>query len=248
MAERKAAAAPQYGANDQAEFGQRMDELVQQLSPPAEPGEYLAYTDGACLRNPSGPGGWGAVVSHVGEPPQEWELWGHLSSTSNNRAEVLAVLAALEWLPRGSAITVRSDSEYTLKVLKGEYKAKANTDIWADVRSTVALKGLKVKAEWVPGHAGVEGNERADRLSVLGATNGDEARVRALRSTAPPPRSAAGRALRAPEPPPADLDGVKPRGPWEEQFFASITKQLRQGRPLSEKQQAIVNRMRVRGE
>src|SRR4029077_4236750 len=96
-------------------------------------------------------------------------LWGHLSSTSNNRAEALGVLAALEWIPAGSRLALYSDSELTVRVLQGRYKAKANPDIWALIRETIATKQLTLTAEWVRGHAGDPRNELADRLSKLGA-------------------------------------------------------------------------------
>ena len=51
-----------FGVNDLAEFAARIDELRAEDDPPTVAGDYLAYTDGACLGNPEGPGGWAAVV------------------------------------------------------------------------------------------------------------------------------------------------------------------------------------------
>ena len=74
-----------FGLQDLAEFRARIDELRRNLDPPTAAGEFVAYTDGACLGNPEGPGGWAAVVDRPdGDTP--WMLFGHLSSTSNNRA------------------------------------------------------------------------------------------------------------------------------------------------------------------
>jgi ribonuclease HI len=236
-------APPKHGVADLAEFQARLDQLRRDDAPPGpEPGGYLAYTDGACLGNPDGPGGWGAYV--IGPDETTWQLWGHLSSTSNNRAEVLALLAAIEWVPACSSLLVRSDSEYTLKVLSGAYKAKANRDLWDAVRATVDTQRLRLTTEWVRGHAGDPGNEQADRLAVLGAVRGDESRLRAIRGASAP--SAPRRAPSAPKALPDELAGLEPRGAWESSFVASVAKQVRAGRELSEKQRAVIDRIRAR--
>jgi ribonuclease HI len=223
-----------YGVRDLEEFRGRLVELRSSLSPPASPATYVAYTDGACLGNPEGPGGWAAVVFSPDEGPP-WHLFGHLSSTSNNRAEALGVLAALEWVPLRSEIELHSDSELTVRILQGRYKVKANSDIWEVIRRTIADDHLQVRVEWVRGHAGDPLNELADQLSKLGALNG---RIADLGKVQIAP---------AVERMPAELAGLEPRGDWEREFLSSIAQQLRRGRPLSAKQQAVVDRMRSRG-
>jgi ribonuclease HI len=214
-----------FGVNDLAEFSARMAELRQTLQPSAPPGQYVAYTDGACFGNPRGNGGWAAAFVQ----PQQWHLFGHLSSTSNNRAEALGALATLEWVPAHSQVTIHADSELTVKQLRGAYKIKANTDIWELIQRTRRDKDLTVNAEWVRGHAGDPMNELADRLSKLGALNATEADLPAL------------------EPPaPSVFDGITPQGEWERNFVASVRDQLRRGRKLSDKQQAVLDRMKRR--
>jgi ribonuclease HI len=224
-----------HGVLDLEQFQTRLAELRASLDPPVAAGDYVAYTDGACLGNPDGPGGWAAVVDRPagGEP---WLLFGHLSSTSNNRAEALGVLAALEWAPPGSKLLVHSDSELTVRILQNRYKARANPDIWEVLRRTISEKKLGVLPEWVRGHAGDPGNELADRLSRLGAYN---AGIETLADVLEEPA----RAVRA-EPP--ELDGLEPRGDWERDFVRSVAKQLREGRALSDKQQAVIKRIRAR--
>lgn len=223
-----------YGAHDLEEFRSRLAELGVSLSPPTEPAHYFAYTDGACLGNPRGPGGWAALV--YGEPgTRTWQLFGHLSSTSNNRAEALGVLGALEWVPAGSALEIHADSELTLRVLAGVYKARANTDIWEVIRTSIADKRLTVTGEWVRGHAGHELNEWADRLSKVGALNGQ---VEDLDVPPVPPVPAVPAV-------PAELADLQPRSDWEREFVTSVTDQLRRGRQLSAKQQAVIERMRA---
>jgi ribonuclease HI len=225
-----------HGVSDLAEFEARLLALRAEDNPPVLAGEYVAYTDGACFGNPDGPGGWGAAVF----PPEDsepWKLWGHLSSTTNNRAEALGVLAALEWIPADSRLELHSDSELTIRILEGRYKAKANPEIWEVIRRTIAEKHLSVAPEWVRGHAGDPGNELADLLSKLGAANGDVQLLAQLDGTDTVPR---------PKDPP-ELVGLEPKGDWEQKFLSSLKDQLRRGRKLSEKQQAIVDRIRARG-
>lgn len=239
-----------FGTQDLAEFSARLDTLVEESGPPLTPGNYQAYTDGACLRNPEGPGGWGALVSPLDAAEPEWELWGHLTSTSNNRAEALAILAAIEWVPPGSRLRLYSDSEYALNVLTGRYKAKANRDLWEEIRKVVTFKRLTLEDVWVRGHVGNEGNERADRLAVLGAYRGDRTKVQGLRNGDPAGGQGRPRERAAPreQAVPPELTGVQPRGAWETQFVGSVARQLRAGKALSEKQAAVLAKIRARAE
>jgi ribonuclease HI len=205
-----------------------MATLRRQLPAPAGPGPYVAYADGACIGNP-GPGGWGTFFD--ADPP--CDLWGHLAATTNNRAEALAVLGAIEWVPVAATLLIRSDSRITLGVLDRSMKGRANADIWLEVNRVLAAKALTLRTEWVPGHAGISGNERADFLSRVGATNGNVAAAEAL-----------GRPVPAR---PAVLDGLVPHDDWERNFIQSMANQLRSGRTPSAKQQAILDRIRARG-
>lgn len=226
---------PAFGLQDLAEFRARADALRGEDGPPAAAGEFIAYTDGACLGNPEGPGGWAAVVDGP-EPAPPWLLFGHLSSTSNNRAEALGVLGALEWIPAGSRLELHSDSELTVRILQGRYKAKANPDIWEMLRRTLADKRLSLDPLWVRGHAGDPRNELADQLSRLGALNQTLSQLDELAIAGPAPRVVAD-----------ELTGLVAKDDWERNFLRSIADQLRSKRQLSAKQQAVVDRIRARG-
>lgn len=243
---------PAFGLRDLDEFTSRLAQLKAELLPMSASQRYVAHTDGACFGNPEGPGGWAAAVETAEPakttPDEPWLLWGHLSSTSNNRAEALGVLAAMEWVPAGAHLTVISDSELTVRILQGRYKARANPDIWDHIRRTVAEKRLEIVPEWVRGHAGDPGNELADRLSRLGASNArrDASTVELLGAlpavVAPAPRKS-----RASRTTPPELEGLTPQGDWERQFLQSVAQQLNSNRSLSPKQLAIVERIRARG-
>jgi ribonuclease HI len=218
-----------YGVEDLSEFAARLAELRASLDPPSSAGEFVAYTDGACFGNPSGNGGWAALVF---QGSQVWQLFGHLSSTSNNRAEALGVLGALEWVSAGSILRLHSDSELTVRQLQGRYKIRANADIWALIQSARTDKRIELMPEWVRGHAGDPLNEEADRLSRLGAVNAalDDAQNWV--------------AIEVPSEPP-ELVGLQPRTDWERDFVGSVRDQLRRGRTLSDKQRAVLDRMRA---
>jgi len=141
----------------------------------AKPREVIVHTDGACKGNP-GPGGWGAVLSYA---DAEKELFGGEAQTTNNRMELRAVIEALNALTRGCRVKVVTDSQYVHKgvaLWMDSWKRKnwktaagkpvANRDLWEALDE--ALRQHEVRWEWVRGHQGHPGNERADGLANRG--------------------------------------------------------------------------------
>jgi ribonuclease HI len=137
--------------------------------------EVVIYTDGACSRNP-GPGGWGAVLQWQGK---ERELYGSDPLTTNNRMELMAAIQALEALRRPATVSLHTDSKYLLDGItkwvegwqRNGWKTAAkkpvkNDDLWR--RLIEAMKPHDITWEWVKGHAGDAGNERADALARRG--------------------------------------------------------------------------------
>jgi ribonuclease HI len=137
--------------------------------------EVVIYTDGACSGNP-GPGGWGAVLQGGGK---ERELYGGDALTTNNRMELMAAIQALEALQRPATVTLYTDSKYLLDGitkwihgwqrngwLTSAKKPVKNDDLWR--RLTAAISRHEVTWQWVKGHAGDPGNERADELARRG--------------------------------------------------------------------------------
>lgn len=131
------------------------------------------FTDGACSGNP-GPGGWGAILRAKGT---EKELSGSEKLTTNNRMEMMAVIAALEALKRPCRVTITTDSQYVMKGMTEwlpGWKAKnwktaakkpvKNAELWQ--RLDTAIAQHQVTWEWVRGHNGHPENERADQLAV----------------------------------------------------------------------------------
>ena len=133
------------------------------------------YTDGACRGNP-GPGGWG-VLLQCGD--QSRELYGGVAATTNNRMELTAVIEALQALRRPCKVVLKSDSKYVLQGITewlpnwkqrgwrtAARKPVMNFDLW---QTLDALTGNhSIDWQWVKGHSGETGNERADQLANRG--------------------------------------------------------------------------------
>ena len=126
---------------------------------------YIVYTDGGCAFNPGGPGGIGVVIVDTNSGEVREISGGYFSST-NNRMEIMAVITALEELPRGSSIELYSDSQYTLNCMCGSWSRNKNTDLWS--RLDKAAAGKKISLNWVRGHNGNQYNERCDELATAG--------------------------------------------------------------------------------
>ncbi len=135
----------------------------------------VIHTDGACRGNP-GPGGWGAILEHQS---RERELYGYEPETTNNRMELMAVIQALEALKRPCRVRAITDSQYVMKGVTewmpgwkkrgwrtASRKPVANRDLWE--RLDTAIQRHDIEWEWVRGHTGQAGNERADQLANRG--------------------------------------------------------------------------------
>jgi ribonuclease HI len=138
-------------------------------------GTVAIYTDGACKGNP-GPGGWGALLVWG---DREKEIFGGDAATTNNRMELTAVIEALAAVKQPSHLVIHTDSQY-VKLGISEWLAQwqkrgwktagrkpvKNQDLWQRLAELAAPH--QIEWRWVPGHAGVEGNERADALANQG--------------------------------------------------------------------------------
>ncbi len=150
--------------------------------------EVVIYADGACKGNP-GLGGWGALLTF---DTTEREIFGGEANTTNNRMELRAVIEALASLTRECQVVVYTDSSYVQKGISewihgwkrngwrtSDKKPVKNEDLWRQLDALVAQHQLEFR--WVKGHAGNEGNERADALANRGA----EAAALAMLQNAP---------------------------------------------------------------
>jgi ribonuclease HI len=132
------------------------------------------YTDGAARGNP-GPGGY-AVILMSGTHRKE--LSRGYRKTTNNRMELMAVIAGLESLKKSQLnVTVYTDSQYVAKAIQeGWLKkwiatqfrgGKKNKDLW--MRFHELAQEHKIKFVWVKGHADNPLNNRCDELATAAA-------------------------------------------------------------------------------
>jgi ribonuclease HI len=138
------------------------------------------YCDGACTGNP-GPGGWGAIVRTP--DGQVREYGGAENPTTNNRMELQGAIHSLYAVRGQTAVPVDlyTDSTYVIKGItewvfgwkkrnwvKVDGQPVVNRDLWEDLLRLVQARPAPGTARFhhVPGHAGIPGNERCDRISV----------------------------------------------------------------------------------
>ena len=135
--------------------------------------QLVVYTDGSSRGNP-GPGGYGAILKWG---TIEKELTNGYRRTTNNRMELMAVIAALESLKKEQLnIIIYSDSQYVVKAveqgwlenwLKIDFKDKKNKDLW--LRYHELAQQHRIKFSWVRGHADNPYNNRCDKLATTAA-------------------------------------------------------------------------------
>ncbi len=145
------------------------------------------YTDGAARGNPDGPGGFGTVLEYVDTKGNlhTKEISKGYVRTTNNRMELMAVIAGLEALNRPCQVEVYSDSKYVVDAFnqhwidswlkknwkRGKNEPVKNVDLWKRLLS--AKEQHQVTFCWVKGHDGHVQNERCDTLATMAADGED---------------------------------------------------------------------------
>ncbi|NOY08927.1 MAG: ribonuclease HI [Spirochaetes bacterium] len=135
------------------------------------------FTDGGCSGNP-GPGGWAYFII-TGE--DEYCGSGGIPLTTNNRMELTAVIEAIKRVraidpgESNTLITINTDSQYVKKGItewmtawirnnwkNSKKKPVKNQDLWKALKDISDC--VNIKWNWVPGHSGIDYNERCDKL------------------------------------------------------------------------------------
>jgi ribonuclease HI len=130
------------------------------------------FTDGACEGNP-GPGGWGVLILEGGA---RRELSGGERASTNNRMELTAAIEGLAATADAPLVHLYTDSKYVMLGITqwiaawkkngwrtADRKPVKNQDLWMALDQ--ARQGRRIEWRWIKGHAGQEGNERADALA-----------------------------------------------------------------------------------
>ena len=120
----------------------------------------IIYTDGSCISNPNGPGGWAICIL---EDTNYFCMSGNEKNTTNNRMELKAILEALSCIKESSQATIYTDSQLCINCATGKWKRKANLDLWEDYDKL--SKNKNIKFEWVKGHSGDRFNEIVDKMA-----------------------------------------------------------------------------------
>ena len=123
------------------------------------------YTDGAARGNPDGPGGYGTVLEYIDTKGvlHTKELSQGYVRTTNNRMELMAVIAGLEALNRPCEVEVYSDSQYVVNAFnqhwvdgwikkgwkRGKNEPVKNPDLWK--RLLAAAAAVKIIPIFCPG-------------------------------------------------------------------------------------------------
>ena len=161
------------GADARTEQPRAAAEMAEPSAPDAD---YIIHTDGSCLRNPGGAGGWAAVIETTATGAVE-EKSGGAPETTNNRMELTAALMALSGVTEGARVALYTDSQYLKNAFtkfwlpawkkrgwkKADGEPVLNQDLWVQLDAAFAAR--QVQFHWVKGHAGNPRNERCDALA-----------------------------------------------------------------------------------
>ena len=166
-------------AGESAQGGRPMAELGLFAELPEVQVDRIIYTDGSCLRNPAGPGGYAAVILQ-GETVLR-ELYGSEPSTTNNRMEMMAAIRALESLAQPMRVMLYTDSRYLLNGFAKNWVAGWKRRNWVTSQGTPVLNPELWKRldelvhehtviwRWLKGQRGTKYNERCDELAKRAA-------------------------------------------------------------------------------
>lgn len=160
--------------HDDIDLNQNNEEVEKEKNIRLDKSEVVEiYTDGACANNP-GAGGYAALIMQKGNLLHK--VTGSSKDTTNNRMELKAVIAGLEFLPENYQVKIYSDSQYVHKGLKNwldnwkkngwktaDNKPVKNKDLWQlldELRNKFKLEIIKVKA-----HSDNEYNLKADKFA-----------------------------------------------------------------------------------
>lgn len=136
------------------------------------------YTDGACSGNP-GPGGWAVVQIDTLTEKVKYARYGSSPKTTNNAMELRALLEAFNWAKsyEGDMVRIFCDSSYAVKGVlewmkgwqkrgwkKADNSPVLNPELWKQIYET--WDPTKMSLTHIRGHAGIFGNEQADKYAV----------------------------------------------------------------------------------
>lgn len=141
--------------------------------------DYHIYTDGACIKNPGGAGGWGFVALNAQTRAILKKDFGGSESSTNNIMELMGILEAVKFIPDKSSAMIYTDSKYSMNAVtrwadsweRNGWRTKEGNPVKNKaliVAIRIELERVNVQIKWVKGHAGNKHNEIADELAYQG--------------------------------------------------------------------------------
>lgn len=129
----------------------------------------VLFADGACRPNP-GRGGW-AFIART-ESGGEFVGSGALEHSTNNRAELTAIIEGLNALPPQSAVTVYTDSRNAIAWSNPKRRKRLAAQPWPEgieAYHVAAGRHGRVSLQWIKGHNGHPDHDECDRLANAAA-------------------------------------------------------------------------------
>lgn len=120
---------------------------------------YLAWTDGA-YSMPKRAGGYASLIQDV-RLNIEYRHVERLINSTSQRAELLAVLDVLEFLPSRADVTIFTDSMYAVQGFLGNWKLKANLDLWEKLFTYTNCELVHIPRCSTPEHKRVDAAAKA---------------------------------------------------------------------------------------
>lgn len=135
---------------------------------------WVIYTDGSCMKNPDGEGGWAYIILTPSGYPIKAS--GYSPKTTNQRMELMAVIQALHMIPDNDSARVYSDSKYACDGInawmhnwakkdwvKADGNPVLNLDLWKVLYDLTRTRDVTMV--WVQGHASNEFNNECDKMA-----------------------------------------------------------------------------------
>ena len=138
--------------------------------------ETIVYTDGSCTGNGTAEARAGSGVWFGPGDSRNAAIRVPGKEQSNQVGELLAILHAVKTAPRNVPLRIRSDSKFAIEGLTKNARDWEEVD-WIRVKhgplfkcttAWIRARDAITTLQWVKGHSGVEGNEKADELAASG--------------------------------------------------------------------------------